>query len=160
MIAGEGSVAMDSNPAAARPIVVFTRSFRATKQTVRESLIALNDRVNRHVGSDLMSRTELVLAELLNNVAQHGRPRANGPQPMVHMSVVAQPDGLACSVSDDGGLLPSVCLSPRAPDPANYPEGGFGWFLIDHLTQSLVYFRENDRNFVAFTVPVEQAEPH
>ncbi|SDE56575.1 serine/threonine-protein kinase RsbW [Paracoccus isoporae] len=160
MIAGKGPVALDGPPAAARPMVVFTRSFRATKDTVRESLLALTDRVRGHVGADLMSRTELVLAELLNNVAQHGRPRGMGAQPLVHMSIVAQPDGLACSVSDDGGLLPGVCLSPRAPDPATYPEGGFGWFLIDHLTQSLVYFRENDRNFVAFTVPVEQAEPH
>ena len=78
---------------------------------------------------------------------------------MVHLSVVAQPDGLACSVSDDGGLLPHVCLTSAGPDPLTHPEGGFGWFLIGHLAQSLVYFRERDRNFVAFTIPLQPPKP-
>ena len=148
-----------SSNATARPIVVFTRSFAAAALTVREVLIEMNDRLSPHVTADLMGRAELALAELLNNVALHGRDPKAGIPPMVHLSVVAQPDGLACSVSDDGGLLPQACLTATMPDPLTHPEGGFGWFLIGHLAQSLVYFREHDRNFVAFTIPAHAPRP-
>ena len=139
---------------------VFTRSFRARPDTVRETLIALGERLHPHISSDLMGRSELVLAELLNNIAQHGRADRKAPKPMVHLSVVAQSDGLACSVSDDGGVLPRVCLNSQPPEPCHHPEGGFGWFLIGHLTQSLAYFREEERNYVAFTVPHSAPEPN
>ena len=145
--------------ATAQPIIVFTRSFVAVTRTVREVLIDMNTRLSPHATPDLMGRAELALAELLNNVARHGRDLESGDQPMVHLSVVAQPDGLACSVSDDGGLLPRVCLSSTGPDPLTHPEGGFGWFLIGHLAQSLVYFRERGRNFVAFTIPLQPPRP-
>ena len=49
--------------------------------------------------------------------------------------------------------MAACCRKPAcrlAPDPDTWPESGFGWFLIGHLTRSLVCFRENDRNFVAF----------
>lgn len=159
MIVGKEQRMPDSGNATARPIVVFTRSFVAATGNVREVLIEMTDRLNPHVTPDLMGRAELALAELLNNVALHGRDPAAGMPPMVHLSVVAQPDGLACSVSDDGGLLPHVCLTSAGPDPLTHPEGGFGWFLIGHLAQSLVYFRERDRNFVAFTIPLQPPKP-
>lgn len=159
MIAGKEQLMSGRGNATARPIVVFTRSFVAATGTVREVLIEMTDRLSPHATPDLMGRAELALAELLNNVALHGRDPAAGIQPMVHLSVVAQPDGLACSVSDDGGLLPRVCLTSTGPDPLTHPEGGFGWFLIGHLAQSLVYFRERDRNFVAFTIPLQAVKP-
>lgn len=151
---GRKPLAIGRPPAKKLPIVIFTRSFRANAGAVRETLIALGERMQPHIPTDLMGRSELVLAELLNNVAQHGRTKGDDPQPLVHLSVVLQADGLSCSVSDDGGNLPRVCLDPQLPDPANHPEGGFGWFLIGHLTQSLTYFRENNRNYVAFTIPL------
>ena len=146
-----------SNSTEKQPLVVFTRSFRAEADAVREVLVALGQRLQPHVSTDLMGRAELVLAELLNNISQHGRPASAAPRPLVHLSVVAQADGLSCSVSDDGGILPKICLDPHLPDASSHPEGGFGWFLIGHLTQSLTYFREDERNYVAFTVPT--AEP-
>ncbi|MDO5641949.1 MAG: ATP-binding protein [Paracoccus sp. (in: a-proteobacteria)] len=144
---------------AKQPLVVFTRSFRARPASVRRTLIELSRRLCAHISMDLMGRSELVLAEVLNNIAQHGRAQLAGPRPLVHLSVVAQHDGLSCSVCDDGGLLPRLCLDSKLPDPASHPEGGFGWFLIGHLTQSLAYFREDGRNFVAFTVPIHPPEP-
>lgn len=150
----------DGSRAGTPPLVIFTRSFRALPGTVRDTLIALRERLHGHISNDLMGRAELVLAELLNNIAQHGRPNRDGPMPLVHLSVVARSDGLSCSVSDNGRLLPTICLNSQPPEPSGYPEGGFGWFLIGHLTQSLAYFRENDRNYVAFTVPIGMPEPN
>lgn len=157
---GRKQLAIGKSTATKQPILVFTRSFRADADAVRDTLIALGERMQRHIPTDLMGRSELVLAELLNNIAQHGRAEGDGPLPLVHLSVVAQADGLSCSVSDDGGLLPKICLDSQPPEPASHPEGGFGWFLIGHLTQSLAYFRENDRNYVAFTVPTAAMELH
>lgn len=157
---GRKQLAVDKSTAAKKPLAVFTRSFRADADAVRDTLITLGARLQPHVTTDLMGRSELVLAELLNNIAQHGRPDADVQRPLVHLSVVAQADGLSCSVSDDGGILPKICLESQLPEPASYPEGGFGWFLIGHLTQSLAYFREEDRNYVAFTVPLLPSEPH
>ncbi len=159
MIAGKEQLMSAGGNAPARPIIVFTRSFAAATATVREVLIDMTDRLGPHVTPDLMGRAELALAELLNNVAIHGRDPEAGIQPLVHLSVVAQPEGLACSVSDDGGLLPRICLTSTGPDPLSHPEGGFGWFLIGHLAQSLVYFRERGRNFVAFTIPLQPPKP-
>ncbi|MDO5605040.1 MAG: ATP-binding protein [Paracoccus sp. (in: a-proteobacteria)] len=144
------------------PTAVFTRSFRACASGVRETLITIDGRMRPHISADLMGRAGLVLAELLNNVAQHGRKGPGGPDPMVHLSVVLRPEGLACAASDDGGLLPRICLNTSSPPCGDVPvqslpEGGFGWFLIGHLTQSLTHFREGDRNFVAFTIPAEPA---
>ncbi|MFD1797757.1 ATP-binding protein [Paracoccus aurantiacus] len=158
MIAGKQPESPAGRDSKAQPIIVLTRSFPALADTVREILILMTERLRLHTTTDLLGRAELVLAELLNNVAQHGRAHSADPAPIVHLSVVAQPDGLACSVSDDGGLLPSICLNSPPPDPRNDPEGGFGWFLIGHLTQSLIYFREGERNYVAFTIPLHPSK--
>lgn len=64
--------------------------------------------------------------------------------------------GLACAVADDGTPLPPSCLVPaRLPPPeiAALREGGFGWFMIRDLTQSLFYFRERRRNVLCFHIP-------
>ncbi|WBU63009.1 ATP-binding protein [Paracoccus aerodenitrificans] len=159
MIAGRNASNSGQSKSASGQIFVFSRSFLATPELVRGLLVEMTERIGPHVSGDLIGRAELVLAELLNNVVQHGSAGCPGQAPLVHLSVVAQNDGLACSVSDDGGLLPHVCLSSKAPEPSSFPEGGFGWFLIGHLTQSLAYFRENDRNFVAFTVPMNAVDP-
>ncbi|AUM73255.1 ATP-binding protein [Paracoccus jeotgali] len=137
----------------------FNRSFVARPRLVREVLQAMTTALARATSPEHLGRTELVLAELLNNVTQHGRGMGAGPAPFIHLGVVVQPQGLVCSVSDDGGLLPRLCLRAPAPDPQDYPEGGFGWYLIGHLTQSLIYFREGERNYLAFTVPTDAPRP-
>ena len=45
-----------------------------------------------------------------------------------------------------------------ALDPLDLPEGGFGWCLIQGLTQSLCYYREGQRNCLAFMVPYHQSQ--
>ena len=49
---------------------------------------------------------------------------------------------------------PALCVPPHLPKPEELPEGGFGWYLIQDLTQELCYYREDRRNFLAFRIPL------
>lgn len=141
---------------------MFHRVLRADPQDVRRTLTDLNSRFGSQVSADTMGRLELVLAEVMNNVTEHacdGMAPGAGPGSM-HLCVVMHDTGLSCAITDDGAKLPADCLKPRslpAMDPLDLPEGGFGWFLIQGLTQSLCYYREEHRNCLAFTVPYQQA---
>lgn len=152
---------------------VFYRLFRADPVAVRSALIALRELLARTADEDAVNRMELALAEVLNNICEHGagegeaRP-TNSRQmaPMVHLCVARHVGGIACAITDDGIPLPLAILSHEnlsAPiqdldeDIDLLPEGGFGWHLIRDLTCSLCYFREGRRNLLAFTVPLGEA---
>jgi len=158
-------------PPGRRPM--FHRIFRADPATVRAALLFLRERFDGTAGEEVIAKLELALAEVLNNICEHGtrneamrlggRPHA----PLIHLCVARHVGGIACAVTDDGRPLPPSCLDPRGlpysgPGPRDaeavvmLPEGGFGWFLIQELTASLSYFREGRRNFLAFIVPVTE----
>ncbi len=168
---------------------MYHRVFRANSMAVRTALLELRHRFDHHVSADTIGRLELALAEVLNNISEHGgdehpspaappkprkapptlaRPSADsrkrGGVPTVHLCVVQQASGLACAVTDDGIPLPENCLTPfesgdfktyrsREQLEGELPEGGFGWFLIQDLTRAICYYREDQRNFLAFTIP-------
>ena len=142
---------------------MFHRVFAADPMSVRRVLADVRQRFRDHVEDDALGRLELVLAEVMNNVAEHGAPRpaqdliARPPAPSIHLCIVRHSGGLSCAVTDDGVSLPVSCLErrdlPNAPD-GGLPEGGFGWFLIQDLTQALCYYREERRNFLAFCIPL------
>ncbi|MGL4238559.1 ATP-binding protein [Tabrizicola sp.] len=99
---------------------------------------------------------ELVLAEVLNNVAEHAYAQSTGA---VEVSLSPWTDGLACLVLDHGvempgGMLPQGGL-PGGPDTAleDLPEGGFGWHLIRTLTRELTYARAGGCNRLSFILP-------
>lgn len=132
---------------------LFTRRLPAKPDAVRDTLMALRKRFAAHVDPDPLGRAELVLAEVLNNIAEHGRSAA-GTQPFIHLTVIRYLDGLACAITDDAAMLPPDLLRGGAlPNHDPLPEGGFGWFLIRDLTQELCYLRENGRNMLAFRIP-------
>lgn len=149
------------------------RIFRADPLTVREALAYLHERFDGSAADDVIARVELALAEVLNNICEHGgqddalRLDGRAHAPLIHLCVARHTGGIACAITDDGLPLPPACLDPRTlpytvPDPpedaviAMLPEGGFGWYLIQDLTASLSYFREGRRNFLAFIVPVNE----
>jgi len=145
---------------------VLHRSFRADPATVRKALLLLRERFDGSVGDEVIGRLELALAEILNNICQHGAPQEIGSpgarprSPLVQLCIVGHGGGIACAVSDDGVPLPPDCLGPRclpAGIGSTLPEGGFGWFLVHELTASLRYSREGERNFLAFIVPLPDA---
>lgn len=160
-------------PSSKQPML--NRIFRADPMTVRDALTFLRERFDGSAESEVISRLELALAEVLNNICEHGArdeaERLDGRihSPLIHLCVVRHVGGIACAVTDDGKPLPPECLDPRtlpyigAPEEDDdallmLPEGGFGWYLIQDLTASLSYFREGRRNFLAFIVPVDATE--
>ena len=136
---------------------MFHRVFEAELNNVRTVLNDIRKRFSGDVSDDTMGRLELVLAEVMNNVAKHGGAVASARDlPSIHLCIVRHESGLACAITDDGVSLPSECLLPRnlpQIDQDALPEGGFGWYLIQDLTQALCYYREERRNFLAFSIP-------
>ncbi|UXU76124.1 MULTISPECIES: ATP-binding protein [unclassified Paracoccus (in: a-proteobacteria)] len=152
---------------------IFHRIFRAEPMTVRAALMFLRERFQGSAQDEVIGKLELALAEVLNNICEHGihadAPGIDGAThpPVIHLCVARHVGGIACAITDDGRPLPESCLNPR-PLPLGQmdldqvdalmllPEGGFGWYLIQGLTVSLSYFREGRRNFLAFIVPVTE----
>ncbi|MDO5611959.1 MAG: ATP-binding protein [Paracoccus sp. (in: a-proteobacteria)] len=145
---------------------MFHRVFLATPMAVRAVLNDMRSRFRDNVDDDALGRLELVLAEVMNNVTEHGTaPPDDAPArraPSIHLCIVRHDNGLSCAVTDDGVSLPADCLRPRdlpGSDDNGMPEGGFGWYLIQDLTQALCYYREERRNFLAFCVPFSVDKP-
>lgn len=104
---------------------------------------------------DQRSVVELVLAEVLNNVAEHGYGGGTGD---ITVTLSQCRAGLSCVVIDQGRAMPDGRLPPgnlplTAGVPlADLPEGGFGWHLIRSLTANLRYDRERNQNRLSFLI--------
>lgn len=149
---------------AARTRPMFHRVLRAQPEAVRSTLTDIRQRFRSEVSDDTLGRLELVLAEVMNNVTEHASlPAGDVRAPSIHISIVCHDTGLACAITDDGVSLPDECILPRnlpVVDLEDLPEGGFGWYLIQDLTQALCYYREEQRNFLAFSVPFVAPAEH
>ncbi|PFG64975.1 serine/threonine-protein kinase RsbW [Thioclava sp. ES.031] len=158
-----------SPPSTARPsphpqqteVRVFNLSFAATPIAVRDALRAAVARFIRLMTEEEAGTLELILAEILNNIVEHGY--GDSGKGTISLSIARDGKGLTCSVSDDGVALPPACLDledrdPERPDPTSLPEGGFGWFLIRDLATDLGYHREEGRNLLAFRMPLDPIE--
>jgi serine/threonine-protein kinase RsbW len=112
---------------------------------------------------DQRGTVEVVLAEVLNNIAEHAY--AGGPG-KITVTLRLGGAGLACQVTDDGVPMPDG----RLPDGAHpmeqlsiggnladvaledLPEGGFGWNMIRLLTEGLHYVRVGGQNRLSFVI--------
>lgn len=143
---------------------IFHYQFVADPLSVRYALRAAMARFLRQMTETEAGTLELILAEVLNNIVEHGYE--NSGEGSITLSIVRDRRGMNCAVSDDGTALPLECLlhseSEGAgghvrPDPGKLPEGGFGWFLIRDLAEELGYRHENGHNLLAFRLPLEPA---
>lgn len=104
---------------------------------------------------DDLSTVELILAEALNNVAEHAYCDAPGP---VKLNIELRPSALACRIADQGRPMPNGDVpNPPLPviePPDTLPEGGFGWHIIRGLTRDLTYRRCAGWNTLTMTVPL------
>lgn len=101
---------------------------------------------------------EIVLAEVLNNVAEHAY--AGQGRGLVELKIVQTGAALWFHIRDEGEQMPGCALPPgRVQDldveTEDLPEGGFGWFLIRELTRDLRYRRVGNRNELTFQMPVD-----
>jgi serine/threonine-protein kinase RsbW len=100
----------------------------------------------RHAGLGALCDTaQIVLAEALNNVAEH----AYGANTLGAVSVRVErwDNDLCLRITDWGSPVPTTTLtSKEPPDPLSLSEGGYGWFLIGTLVTDLTYDRQGCRN--------------
>lgn len=134
---------------------LFHRRFSATDRDTRETLESLMQVLDgAGIGAEDCGNVELILAEALNNVAEHAYADGAGP---VELTVTLQQGGVACTIADRGrpmplGMVPSPDLPVIAP-PDDLPEGGFGWHIIRCLATDLTYQRDRLQNRLSLRVP-------
>lgn len=105
----------------------------------------------------LRGMAELVLAEVLNNIAEHAYSAGPGP---VSVTLTPVAGGTQCLVVDQGaampdGRVPVGNLPSATAAMEDLPEGGFGWHLIHSLTRDLSYRRTGPCNRLSFLLPNE-----
>ncbi len=156
-------MAAKGDPCRNRPPVRSRYSLRlrldSDEYAIRHGLEQIKAHAARH-GADhaAQSTIEIVLAEVLNNIAEHAYATRPGGGP-IDITCTAAPDAFRYTVLDQGTPLPPEVLRARSipkqyhPD-APLPEGGFGWPLIKMLSGSLKFTRKHGRNCLRFTVPI------
>jgi len=142
------------------PLIV---SLQTGEQAVREALAQI---MKGLAPLDLTPEdaiaVELVLAEALNNVAEHAYPthHAQGP---IQVTCDFEHGGLNVTVADRGlgmpdGQAPKGNPQPVDLDVQDLPEGGFGWFLIRDLTRDLTYTRIGRENRLRFRMDMRSTK--
>jgi serine/threonine-protein kinase RsbW len=136
--------------------------FQADPASVRLSLARmLGQPPLSDLTDDARGVAELVLAEVLNNVAEHAYGEAGG---MVSVTLGPDPGGIRCLITDAGRAMPGGQLPegrlPGGSDVAleDLPEGGFGWHLIRALCVDLTYARVGGHNRLSFVLPASGPE--
>ena len=121
---------------------------RQALTAVRRALIASG------IGNDGLVNTEIVLAEVLNNIVEHA---CSDGAAEICLEIALVSGGLEITVIDGGGEMPGgqlplagVLVRPDSLD--GLPEGGFGWLLIRQMAKDLVYRHRNGRNSLSFLV--------
>ncbi|WP_294622648.1 ATP-binding protein [uncultured Roseovarius sp.] len=134
----------------------FSLSETATESGVRRLLSKGRARlVAAHVPASWLGTIELVWAEALNNIAEHAYA---GLEPgKVHIDVAIEEFGVSARIRDRGRPLPGlevpVAQLPESACPVeSLPEGGFGWFLINDLCESVIYQRQNGENQLSLII--------
>lgn len=127
--------------------------FPATEQDVRQALRRLTDAPPLcHLPKAVIDTVVIVVVEALNNIVEHAYAKDPGE---IDLRIDTSDGQILVEIIDAGLPLPGLCLpDPKLPDPASLPEGGFGWFLIHELTNSLSYQRDGNRNILRLGLPV------
>lgn len=101
---------------------------------------------------------ELVLAEALNNIVEHGYPDQDSSGP-INLSCTHASSGLNIQLIDEGIPMPDgktpIGLAPDTDvDFMDMPEGGFGWFIIKDLAKDILYKRMEKSNCLNLRIAV------
>ncbi|MGR3757998.1 MAG: ATP-binding protein [Tranquillimonas sp.] len=134
-------------PCTAASPQLLRHRYPATPDGVRSALVdGMRKLVPLSLSPEDLAAIELVLAELLNNVAEHAYGGSGRGE--LDLSLTAEPDALAVMVTDEGAAMPGgpAGPAPAPPNPAGLPEGGFGWMLIRAHARDIVYRRSPGRN--------------
>ena len=144
------------------PEPAFARTIEARPMEVRAVLRAAVARFARRIGEEDAGALELALAEVLNNVVEHGY--GGRPAGLVRVIIGRGPGGLNCRIEDAGSPVPEdLLVSPENEeypflDGDPIPEGGFGWKLIHSLVTDIRYRSEGGYNRISFLIPVARVD--
>lgn len=96
-------------------------------------------------GSD-SDRLRLLLAEVLNNIIEHGYGGAEGGPITIQVQPITH--GLRLVLTDRGAPPPSELIAGAAemPDPSALPDGGWGWPLLHALATAIRLERDETGN--------------
>jgi len=137
--------------------------FQADPMSVQRSLRQmLGQAPLAGLSAEDLGMAELVLAEVLNNVAEHAYSDGGGT---VSVSLERDQAGIRCQIVDQGRAMPGGTLPqgllPGGPGTAleDLPEGGFGWHLIRSLCADLAYARVDGQNRLGFVLPTNGPGP-
>jgi serine/threonine-protein kinase RsbW len=135
--------------------------FPSDAENVRQALAGINGFLCTHpVTPDERATTEIVMAELFNNIVEHAY--AHDQRGMIHVEAGFCAGALCVQVSDQGapmpdGTAPKGVLPGTSGPLESLPEGGFGWFLLHSLTENLRYCREGCTNITRFAIPTNRS---
>lgn len=103
--------------------------------------------------AEVLDRAQIVLAEVLNNIAEHAYAGAGG---RIDLTVQLLPGRLIFRIEDDGRPMPGGALPAGLPVDmeGELPEGGFGWHLIRSMAVRLSYLRTGGANLLCFEIPL------
>lgn len=102
---------------------------------------------------DELGKLDLVLEELLVNIARYAYTSASGE---AEVAITADgPGKVSLEISDSGNPFNLLDADPPVLGGAlaDRPIGGLGVFLVRSLVGSLTYRREGGRNIVSFEFP-------
>lgn len=136
---GDGDVRLD-----------LTARFDATEIGARTAITRIMAGLEHaDCAADERAEIEIALAEAVNNVVEHAfaeQPEAEG-----QITCRIARDAVTLTLTDNGRPLPGEHVPEGRAAPVDgprqdLPEGGFGWFLIRQLADSVAYRREAGLN--------------
>lgn len=137
--------------------------FSANTGAVREAIIVTLARLAQggHSADELV-QLELVLAEILNNIVEHGYAGRDDGE--IELTIRQKHPLIAGQIRDWGREMPGGALpAARLPEIGNriedLPEGGFGWYIVHSLTRDLSYQRLDGCNMLSFSVKLGEYGP-
>jgi len=147
------------NRAPIRSRYILRLRLGSDEYAIRHGLKQIRTHAARN-GADctVLGKIEIVLAEVLNNIAEHAYADHAQVGP-IDITCTASPDSFRFAVLDRGAPPPADVLRAR-PMPETYhpdsplPEGGFGWHLITTLSVRLTFARKHGCNCLRFAVPI------
>lgn len=132
---------------------IVQRDFLSTPHDIRDALMVVKSALCGVTKVDVIGSVEIVLAELCNNIGQHGYDNVG------RISVRLAQDGnnVVCTVIDQGQAPPPGFFCPAFADPPTVPAedlpiNGFGGYLIRAFAKGLRYQRTFGWNIVTFHI--------
>lgn len=140
------------------PRLHYEETINADPVSVRDTILEIMRRLQHEfpAQSEGIISTEIVLAEVLNNITEHGYQGSNLGDILV--SVLCTDDMISVETRDYGlpmpGLTPPEAeLEAQPMGVEDLPEGGFGWFFIRSLSSHIEYRRTGSKNIFCVQVP-------